>query len=337
MGGTYPTLWSLKNLTWYLWDAANIQLLGPLLLLFILGTAAAIRRCVRDRSPENLYPELLGGAFVSWVGMTWLTHKDPRYDLPALVYMAVLSTAWIAELRGRLRRWVTAVLGLAVAASFAGVAFGLGGTSTLRVALPGAFPASYEQSPLGERYVTLYSTRGWLRGAPENNDGNVPALLSGLRRDGVTAVTFCCANPIDFNVIGLSVMTTEAGLDNPVNPAVLRPQDVFLAAHAPVLPGDPPPCQRLSDGIGIYAVLGDPFGKAFSQYTFICPGRRPGNLRVPSDRAPTARPAGQRRSVRSCSSGAKPARPSSESARRAPGGRRAAREPSTAPVRRAVW
>jgi uncharacterized membrane protein YsdA (DUF1294 family) len=275
LGGNYPTLFSLKNLTWYFWDAANIQLLGPLLALFILGVIAAIRRCVRDRSPENLYPELLGGAFVAWAGMTWLTHKDPRYDLPALVYVAVLSTAWIAELRVRPRRWVTAVLGIAVAASFAGVAFGLGGTYVLRVALPGAHPATYEQSPLGERYVTLYSTRGWLRGAPENDDGNVPALLRGLRRDGVTAVTFCCTNPIDFNVIGLSVMTTEAGLENPVNPAVLRPRDVFLAAHAPVVPGDPPPCQRLSDGAGIYAVLGDPFGKTFSQYTFICPGRRP--------------------------------------------------------------
>ncbi len=275
LGGTYPTLFSLKNLTWYFWDAANIQLLGPLLALFLIGIAAAVRRCVRDRSPENIYPELLGGAFVAWAGMTWLTHKDPRYDLPALVYVAVLSTAWIAELRGRWRPAVTAaLLAAAAAASFAGVAFGLGGTSVLRVALPGAFPASYDQSPLGARYVTLYSTRGWLRGVPENDDGNVPALLSGLRRDGVTAVTFCCANPIDFNVIGLSAMTTEAGLDNPVNPAALRPQDVFLAAHVPA-PGDPPPCQRLSDGIGIYPVLGDPVGKPFAQYTFICPGRRP--------------------------------------------------------------
>jgi hypothetical protein len=103
----------------------------------------------------------------------------------------------------------------------------------------------------------------------------VLALMRGLRRDGVTAVTFCCANPIDFNVIGLSVMTTEAGLLNPVNPAALRPQDVFLAVHAPIMPGDPPPCQRLSDGAGIYAVLGNPIGKPFSQYTLICPGRKP--------------------------------------------------------------
>jgi 4-amino-4-deoxy-L-arabinose transferase-like glycosyltransferase len=271
LGGTYPTLLSLKNLSWYFWDAANIQLRAGLLLLFLVGTGAAIRSCIRRWTPENLYPELLGGAFVAWAGMTWLTHKDPRYDLPALVYIAVLGTAWIPSVRPHLRRWLTAALLAVAAASFASVAFGLGGSAySSRIALPGA----YAKSPIGERYITLYATTGWLRGVPENNDGNVPALLGGLRRDGITAVTFCCANPIDFNVIGLSVMTTEAGLANPVNPAALGPKGVFLAAHTPV-PGDPPPCQRLRDGTGIYAELGNPIGKPFSQYTFICPGRKP--------------------------------------------------------------
>jgi hypothetical protein len=271
LGGTYPTLLSLKNITWYFWDAANIQLFGLLLLLFLLGTIAAIHSCIRDWSPDNLYPELLGGGLVAWVGMTWLTHKDPRYDLPALIYVAVLATAWMSRVRPRYRPGLTAALLAAVAASIVGVAFGLGGSGyALRVALPGA----YAKSPIGARSITLYSTNGWLRGAPDSNDGNVLALMRGLRRDGVTAVTFCCANPIDFNVIGLSVMTSEAGLGNPVNPAALRPQDVFLAAHSPT-PGDPPPCQRLTDGTGIYAELGNPFGKPFSKYTFICPGRRP--------------------------------------------------------------
>jgi 4-amino-4-deoxy-L-arabinose transferase-like glycosyltransferase len=271
LGGTYPTGFSFKNLSWYFWDAANIQLRVALLALFLVGTLAAIRSAVRDRRSENLYPELLGGAFVSWAGMTWLTHKDPRYDLPALVYVAVLATAWIPSLRLRVRRWLTAALLAAVAASFASVAFGLGGNGyNLRLALPGA----YDKSPLGARYLTLYSTSGWLRGPPEHDDGDVLSLMRALGHRGVAAVTFCCANPIDFNVIGLSVMTAEAGLANPVNPAALRPRDVFLAAHAPA-PGDPRPCQRLRDGTGIYAELGNPIGKPFSNYTFICPGRRP--------------------------------------------------------------
>ncbi|HEY5286848.1 MAG TPA: glycosyltransferase family 39 protein [Solirubrobacteraceae bacterium] len=272
LGGTYPALLSLKNLSWYLWDAANIQLFGALLLMFLVGLVAAVRRCAkRPWAAENLYPELLGGVFVAWAGMTWLTHKDPRYSLPGLVYLAVLGSAWIVGLRARARRVLTAALLVAVAGSFLGVAVGMGGSGyQLRIALPGA---DSHDNPLGERFLTLYSTNGWLRGKPEK-DANVSALLSGLRRDGVTAVTFCCANPIDFNVIGLSVMTREAGLANPVNPLALRPRDVFLAAHGPEA-GIAEPCQTLSDGIGIYPVLGNPIGTPFAQYRLICPGHKP--------------------------------------------------------------
>jgi hypothetical protein len=285
MGGTYPTLASFKNVSWYFWDAANIQLRAPLLLLFLVGTVAAIRSCIRNWTANNLYPELLSGAFVAWAGMTWLTHKDPRYSLPALVYVAALATAWIPTVKLRARPWLTAALFCAVVASFVSVAFGLGGENySRRIALPGAF----DKSPLGARYLTLYSTGGWVRGAPDNNDANVPALLRGLRHDGVKEVTFCCVNPIDFNVIGLSVMTTEAGLFNPVNPAALSPKGVFLAAHAPV-PGDPPPCQRLRGGTGIYAVLGNPIGKPFSQYTFICPGHKPEIYGYRANAPPSAR------------------------------------------------
>jgi uncharacterized membrane protein YsdA (DUF1294 family) len=275
LGGAYPTLLSPKNLGWYFWDAANIQLRAGLLLLFLAGTVAAIRSCIRHWGSENLYPEVLGGAFVSWLGMTWLTHKDPRYDISVLVYVAVLGTAWIATARPRVRPWLTAALLATVAASFASVAFGWGGTGyQARVALPGA----YDKGPLGARYITLYSTSGWLRGAPDNGDGNVLALMRGLRRAGIGGISFCCVNPIDFNLAGLSVFTFQAGLygkgTSTAGLASLGPKDVFLLAHAP-MPGDPPPCQTLRDGTGIYAELGNPLIKPFSQYTFICPGRHP--------------------------------------------------------------
>jgi len=275
LGGAYPTLFSAKNFGWYFWDAANIQLRAGLLLLFLAGTVAAIRSCVRHWGPENLYPEVLGGAFVSWLGMTWLTHKDPRYDIAALVYVAVLGTAWITTARPRVKPWLIAALLASVTASFVSVAFGLGGAGyQVRVALPGA----YDKSSLGARYITLYSTSGWLRGAPENNDGNVLALMRGLRRAGIRGISFCCVNPIDFNLAGLPVFAYEAGLLDKgtaaANLATLGPRDVFLLAHGP-MPGDPPPCQTLSDGTGIYAELGNPLIKPFAQYTFICPGRHP--------------------------------------------------------------
>jgi len=274
LGGAYPTPLSLKSLTWYFWDAANIQLRLGLLLLFLAGTVAAIYSCVKHRGPRNLYPELLGGAFVSWVGMTLLTHKDPRYDLSALVYVAVIGTAWIVTARPRVRPWLAGVLLASVAASFASVAFGLGGQGyQLRVALPGA----YDKTALGARYLTLYSTSGWLRGAPDNHDGNVLALMRELRRAGVKGVAFCCVNPADFDIVGLQLFAIEANLPDlgtsPAELATLGPHDVFLLAHA-WMPGEPRPCQTF-DGTGIYAELGNPLIKPFSQYEFICPGRRP--------------------------------------------------------------
>ncbi len=273
-GGPYPTLLSFKNLSWYFWDAANIQLRAGLLLLFSVGTIVAIRSCIKHWGPRNLYPELLGGAFVSWAVMTWLTHKDPRYDLSALIYIAVLGTAWIATARPRVRPWLLGALLTTVAASFVSVAFGLGGTGyQLRVALPGA----YDKTALGARYVTLYSTSGWLRGAPDNHDGNVLALMRGLRRASIKGVGFCCVNPIDFSIGGLQVFAIEAGITDigtsDADLATLGPKDVFLLAHMQ-LPGEPPPCQTY-EGIGIYAELGNPLIKPFSQFEFICPGRRP--------------------------------------------------------------
>jgi 4-amino-4-deoxy-L-arabinose transferase-like glycosyltransferase len=274
LGGAYPHLLTFKNLSWYFWDAANIQLRLGLLALFLIGAVAAVRRCIRRWGPENLYPELLGGAFVSWAGVTWLTHKDPRYDLPALIYIAVLGTAWIVGARARLRPWLEGALLVTVAASFASVAFGLGGGGyVLRAKLPGAG----DKTPLGARYLTLYSTAGWLRGAPKNGDGNVLALMRGLRRAGVKGVAFCCYNPINFTIGGLQVFAVEAGLPargtGPAALSALGPQDVFLLGHTRV-PGDPPPCQTI-DGVGIYAQLGSPYAKPFSQAAFICPGSRP--------------------------------------------------------------
>jgi hypothetical protein len=278
-----PAHASVSNVTWYAWSAANIQLRLPLLALLVVGILAAVRSSLRDRSADNIYPELLGGGLISYIGMTVITIKDPRYDLPALVYMAVLATAWIPQIRlPSARRVLTVVLIGAVAASFASVAFGLGGNAySARVALGGSEP---EKLP-GQGYATLYATSGWVAAAPERKDGNVLALMRGLRRHGVRAVAFCCArerpegeleggaNRIDFNVSGLIVMSKEAGLRVDEREAELPPNGVFLAVHAAIRGA--PPCQRLRDGAGIYAVLGDPVGRPFARETFICPSRRP--------------------------------------------------------------
>ncbi|HEV2923460.1 MAG TPA: glycosyltransferase family 39 protein [Solirubrobacteraceae bacterium] len=268
-GSFFPPRLSRKSFGWYFWSTLNIELLAPLTLAVLIGSVIAIRDSVRRFTPENLLPEILGGLFVSWLGMTLITHKDPRYLLPALVYMAALGTGWIATAT-RARGLLAAGLAAVVAINVLGVSFGLG--STVRLALPGAA----KNSVLAERQVSFYSPAGWLRGGPAH-DGDIPALMRGLKRVGVRTVTFDAASSddINFNTSGLQVLAIGAGLQPRwvYDPAGLGPRDAFLLRHIPQ-PGDPPPCQRLSDGSGVFVVLGNPI-VPFELYTFLCPGRHP--------------------------------------------------------------
>jgi hypothetical protein len=268
-GSFFPERFSRKSFGWYFWSALNIQLLAPLTLSVVIGAVLAVRACLRRLKPQNLLPEILGGAFVSWLGMTLISHKDPRYSLPALVYMAVLGSGWIATAT-RWRTPLTVALVAVVAINLFGISTGFG--SSVRIALPGA-PAN---SVLQERHLTLYSPDGWLRGGAEH-DGDILALMRGLKQAGVQTITFDAgsSNDIDFNTSGLQVLAVEAGLPPTVvyNPGGLGPRDAFMLRHV-MQPGDPPPCQRLNDGTGVYVVLGYAY-IPFPNYTFICPGHHP--------------------------------------------------------------
>ncbi len=265
-----PPLFSRASLLWYFWAALNFQLLAPLLLFLLVGATATARDCVRRWTPENLGPELLAGGFVSWLGVTLIRHKDVRFTLPALIYVAVLATGWIVLARPRLRIAATAILGVVLIADFLGVATGVG--QTVRIALPGA-PAA---SGLYTRQVTLYSPDGYIRGGPEH-DGDILQLMRELKRASIQTITFDAGSTdvTDFTTYGLQVRAIQAGLPPTAvyDPAALGPHDAFMLRHFPG-PGDPPPCQRLRDGSGVYVALGDAF-KPFEEYTFICPSRHP--------------------------------------------------------------
>ncbi len=267
-----PPLLSRASLLWYFWAALNIQLLAPLVLFLAIGVAMTIADCVRRWTPENLGPELLGGLFVSWLGITLIRHKDARFTLPALVYVAVLATGWIVVARPRVRVLATVLLGVVLAADFLGVSIGIG--HVVRVALPGA-PAG---SGIGTRQFTIYSPEGYVRGGPRR-EGDILALMRGLKRAGVRTITFdagsTAGNSSTFSTYGLTVRADQAGLPATAvyDPGALGPHDGFMLLHVPAA-GDPPPCQRLPDGEGVYVELGSPV-KPFETYTFICPGRHP--------------------------------------------------------------
>ncbi|HXA54507.1 MAG TPA: glycosyltransferase family 39 protein [Solirubrobacteraceae bacterium] len=267
-----PALLSRASLLWYFWAALNIQLLAPLAISLATGVAVAIVSCVRRWEPQNLAPELLAGLFVSWLGITLIRHKDARFTLAALVFVAVLATGWIALARPRVGAIATAALVLVLVADFLGVSIGIG--RTVRVALPGA-PAD---SQIATRQLTLYSPEGYVRGGPKR-EGDILALMRALKRAGVKTITFdagsTATNQITFSTFGLTVRAEQAGLPATAvyDPGALGPHDGFMLLHVPGA-GDPPPCQRRPDGQDVYVELGSPV-KPFETYTFICPGRHP--------------------------------------------------------------
>jgi hypothetical protein len=240
------------------------------MLFVIVGVAWTIRAGIRRSTPDNLGPELLGGLLVSWVAITLIRHKDVRFMLPALVYLAVLGTGWIATARPRVRVAATAAVGVTLVVDFLAVSIGIG--HAVRIALPGA-PAN---SGLYTRQITLYSPDGYIRGGPES-EGDILGLMRGLKRAGVRTITFEAASTdvSDFTTYGLTVRAIQAGLRPTAryDLQALGPHDGFMLRRVPQ-PGDPAPCQRLRDGSGVYVELGNPV-KPFQTYTFVCPGRRP--------------------------------------------------------------
>jgi 4-amino-4-deoxy-L-arabinose transferase-like glycosyltransferase len=267
---TAPPLLSRASLLWNVWAALNIQLLVPLVVFLVTGVALSIRDFVRRRGSGSLAPELLAGLFVSWLGITLIRHKDARFLMPALVDVAVLSTAWIVALRPRFRLAATTLLGVVLVANFLAITFGIGDTVRLKLNGAPVTSANYR------RQLTFYSPDGYIRGGPVH-DGDVLALMRNLKRAGVRSVTFDpgSTDVSDFTVFGLEVRAIEARLPTRAvyNPSALGSRDAFMLRHVPQH-GDPPPCQTLRDGSGIYVELGNPV-KPFELYTFICPERRP--------------------------------------------------------------
>jgi 4-amino-4-deoxy-L-arabinose transferase-like glycosyltransferase len=267
--GITPSRFSSSNAAWYLWDMLNHELLVPLTLFFLIGTVVALARFARHRDPDDLTPELVIGGLVGYLGISYITLKDPRYSLPALVYVAVLGSAWIATASPRVRRWLTGAFGVVVVANFVAVSFGFGPTLSI------TFPGAPNPSLAGARVITFYSPSGWLRGGPVR-DGDLLGLIKGLKRLHFKhmAIDGGSANIPDFNQNGLGVLSIEAGLPEwPDALSGLEPRDAFLLRHFPVA-GDPPPCQRLADGSGVYVEVGNPLASPFQGYQFVCPGRK---------------------------------------------------------------
>jgi 4-amino-4-deoxy-L-arabinose transferase-like glycosyltransferase len=260
-GALTPSRWTTKNFGWYVWSTLNVSTLLPFTLMSVAGAVALSVRYVRHRSKSDYTPELLAGGLVSYFALTWITLKDPRYALPALIYLAVLGTGWIPLLRGNWRTVAIAAVCVIALVNVVGTVTDSGAPT--RISFPGA-----PKSTLGERELTLYAPGGWVTGRPET-EGAALATIRRAQDEGYEAIAFDQgANQLHFNHAGLDILARVARMPLAVPYDEQDPGHVMLANRQPP-PAEPAPCATTRDGVGIYLTTGSATAP-FEQREFVC-------------------------------------------------------------------
>jgi 4-amino-4-deoxy-L-arabinose transferase-like glycosyltransferase len=253
-----PALLSSANLEWYFWALANGLLFAPLLSFAAIGTVTAAASALRQRARGSATVDLLGGFALAYLAITVMPHKDVRYVMPLLVFLAVLGTGWITRLAGRWRTAAIAALALAVTASTLGATFGVGARHTGR--LPGNWYAPHGQGVMATNTLTVYANHDYMVSAPRRA-GDLLGIFKKLSHAGVRGVLLQSPAPawdIDFNSNGLILFLRLAHL-TPLTAISAEQPGAQLATliRAEAL-GDAPPCARLPDGTGVWIRRGRP-------------------------------------------------------------------------------
>ncbi len=279
-GDIRPSRWSTKNIGWYVWHTLNNQLLVPMTLAFVAGSVALGARWLRRRRPDDVTPELIAGGLVTFLGLTWISLKDPRYALPAYVYMAVLGTGWMTLLPRRGRTAAIAVLAVVCLVNVVGTVADRG--DRIAAVLPGApDPDSVAREfAIAERHFTVYKPGGWLVGEPYD-DSEILDMLRAARADGIRRIDFDPgAREASFNQSGLDYLRRIAGIPRgSVFQDRFGRRDAFVTGR---WPGQDQvaaePCARLEgDGRRVYMTRGDINGIPFERWPeYYCPLRRDG-------------------------------------------------------------
>ncbi|HEX5145920.1 MAG TPA: glycosyltransferase family 39 protein [Conexibacter sp.] len=262
-----PPLASVSNLGWYLWAILNGLLFAPLFAFAAVGVGHALATLARARTLRaplravavGCRPELLGGLFAGWLGITLTPHHDMRYTMPLIVYLAALGTGWIAGLARGPRLAASLALGAAILATTLGATFGAGGQA--RVLLAG-HPIATDVSfgiPAPDQ-ITLYADHDFVVSAPRRG-ADVPRFMRRLHAAGVTGVAWV---PSDFRLGDPAAdpqgMILLARFAHMAYAGAGRwdyhdPDHVFLL-HRPLSAVHQAPCVRLGDGTGLWALRG---------------------------------------------------------------------------------
>ena len=264
-GSPYPPRFSIQNLTFYWWSAVNLQLVVPLCLFAVVGTASSVLRFVRVGGRDDYTPELVVGALVGWLGMTWQAVHDPRYMLPATVYVAVLGVGWIGRLSRNGTKFAVGLLAVIAVVNTLGDSFGLGSPLAVQVGTEHPF------SELENGQLNFYSANGYEGVSAPRRQPDLLPLLTRMKSNGIQRVVgYSIPGFEDFSAAGLIALDDFArlGSTSEVTLNRLTAADAFVIHASGATVGGLPPCVRLYDGTGVWFTRGNPFAAGAD---FICP------------------------------------------------------------------
>ena len=264
-----PPLLSTANLGWNFWALANGVLFTPLLTFAAIGVATTAVAAWRDLRRPSVAVNLLGGLVLAYGVITVMPHKDVRYAMPLIVFLAVLGTGWMVRLRGRWRTVAVVALALAVAASTMGATFGIGPRQS--GVLPGNWYAPRGQGVMPQNQFTFYSNHNYMVSGPRHA-GDLLGLFHKLRKAGVRDVVLdpsqAPAWNRDFNLNGVLLFLRLAQLTaHPAAPVGIPDSQLATLIHA-TTHGTAPPCVRLPTDGGVWIRLGSPSSPSRRDY---CP------------------------------------------------------------------
>ena len=105
-----PALWSVENWVWYVQRLP--ALLGwPAIAVLVAGLAAAIGLGVRGQASVEVRVLAACGA-CAWLFFTVVSNKDPRFNLPGVLFLFLLAACALALTRATVARVILPVLAL---------------------------------------------------------------------------------------------------------------------------------------------------------------------------------------------------------------------------------
>jgi len=184
-----PPVSSAASLAYYFWTLLNYHLYLIPSLAFAIGLGFVCAR--RDAAARNLYPVLL--IIGSYVFLTLLRNKDPRYLLPMLPAVAVVATSWLEYLAAGARRVLTAAIVVYSSFIFLVISFG---TSLLPT---GVGIGTGGQQP----GIKVFSQYGYIIGPPTHERWYQRQVFAQIAHSGgMPTFTYTGADSIWFNTWG---------------------------------------------------------------------------------------------------------------------------------------